>query len=85
MFANRDFILKTKNRKGKKKIIHVSSVGKAIIALKKKNKLQSLILRKTGSCQLIAEEPSGCTWLVLFFGVILSLQTRQGIVLLTPV
>lgn len=43
--------------------------GKVIIALKKKKQTnQNLILRKTGSCQLIAEEPSGCTWLILLPG-----------------
>lgn len=70
LFVNRDFILKSKNRK--KKIIQVSSAEKAIIALKKNKNLQSLILRKTGSCQLIAEEPSGHTWLILFLGWSLS-------------
>lgn len=65
MFANRDFIKKIKIEK---KIIHVSGAGKVVIALKKKKKLQNLILRKTGSCQLIAEEPSGCTWLILLLG-----------------
>lgn len=81
MFANRDFIKKIKIEK---KIIHVSRAGKVIIALKKKKITESNFEED----RQLSAHSRRAQWLHMansLIGVILSLQTRQGRVLLSPV
>lgn len=82
MFANRDFIKKIKIEK---KIIHVSGAGKVIIALKKKKKITESNFEED---RQLSAHSRRAQWLHMansLIGVILSLQTRQGRVLLSPV